>query len=192
MNFKNKAIIFRRAVVEYRTSDNSRWKSALWCSRVVGKYDQGETLALAQTMNVSVDTVEDLAKAYGLFEDLCAVGNGMYRQYVFWARRCPYIYLSHFRALADARAKYKLSNEEIMGYLVDIVQAEGELSSRNVDDHINKKHGNADWEHYATQVRKKLEKLSSFPDLPKAGRETISKTLDWLKENTNVKQPKRS
>lgn len=64
-------VYVQQAARAYRKSDKERWKSALWCSRVVGKYDRGATKGLAEDMGLSVDTVEDLAHAYMLFEDLC-------------------------------------------------------------------------------------------------------------------------
>jgi len=171
-----RSVYVLQAKKAYSKSDSSRWISALHCSMVVGKYDKGATLALADDMGVSVDTVEDLARAYSLFREMGEFEDGKYRLFVFAARRAPYIYTSHFRAIADAKKSYSLSVLQALDMLMDVVQSEGGISSRNVDAHAREKFGDTrDWMYYAKQTERKLLNLLEQPALPKKVRRNAKK-----------------
>lgn len=184
----------QNAISCYRKSDASKWHCALWCSRVVGKYERGATVDLASSMAVSVDTVENMAHAYTMFEILCNSDGNIdekiarlknVRQYVFNARRSGYIYLSHFRALYDAMKRYGLTNAQLLSLLVDIVQAEGGLSSRDVDEHTSRKYGKQkNWMYFATLAKKELQKLRGCPDFPHEGSSVVDPAIEWLNDNT--------
>lgn len=175
-------IEFRQAINAYRKSDSSRWVSALWCSRIVGNYERGATLGLASDMGVSVDTIEWMAHAYILFKDLAKLDGK--RLYVFAARRSGYVYLSHFRALYNARERYDLSNEETFELLVDIVQAEGDISSRDVDVHVQNKWGKErNWQYYAQRAVKELDKVIQHPQCPADGRRILQEAYSYLGDN---------
>lgn len=60
-----------QARIHNKKSDKSLWRSALFCSRVVGKYEEGASRGLANDLGVSPDTVEDRAHGYAMFEQLC-------------------------------------------------------------------------------------------------------------------------
>jgi hypothetical protein len=157
--------------------DLSLWRSALFCSRVVGTRDRGATLGLADDMGRSADTVEDRAHAYWMFEKLCKLN----RPFVFLARRMPYIHLSHFRALYDIQNQHKLTDPEILSLLMDIVQAEGGLSSRNLSDHARERYGDGrDWTYFAGKAMKEIHKTLQQPDTPGEVRKVLSDAFEIL------------
>lgn len=173
----------------YRKSNENRWVSALWSYQAVGAYQDSATASIANDMGVSPDTIEDLARAYDMYFSLCSLPGA--RSYVRTARKLPYIYYSHFRALYEAKKNYKLTDKQVLDLLVDIVQGEGSISTRDVDVHTRERYGDTrDWTYYASKTKKQVRNLLSRPDLPKEGRELLAKSEKWLKENTNEK-PKR-
>ena len=174
-------IYVQQAANSYRRSDKERWKSALWCSRVVGKYDRGATRGLADDMGVSVDTVEDLAHAYNIFEDLCKLPDA--RWFVFSCRRAPFIYYSHFRALYDARKDYELTDEQALQILMDIFQAEGGISSRTVSEHAQEQFGKPkSWGYYARKVERDMQRLLESPDVPRRVKGIVKKPMLKLRK----------
>ena len=178
-------VYVKQGLRAYRKSDQQRWHFALFASRIVGKYERGATLGFASDANVSVDKVENDAHAYQLFEELCAHNEGMFRTLVFAARRAPFIYLSHFRALYDARNEYKLDTKQVLDLLMDIVQAEGGISSRAVDVHTRTRYGDTrDWTFYAKQALKGISELRKQPDLPQDVREQVDKTFNILGDHS--------
>lgn len=175
---------FKGAINAYRKSNDDKWVSAFWCAQVVGNYDRGATLGLASDMSVSSDTVEDLAHSYQLYYELCGFDCGSFRKFVRSSRRQPFVYYSHFRALHDAKNKYDLSVLQILDLLMTIVQAEGGISSRDIDNHARQRYGKeTDWTWDASQVQKKLNKLIQRPDLPTDGRHKASELYNWIGEN---------
>ena len=176
-----RSVYVQQAARSYRKSDKARWISALWCSRVVGRYDKGATQGLADDMGVSVDTVEDLAHAYCLFEDLCKMPG--VRLFVFSCRRADWIYYSHFRALYDARKDYELSNADVLSLLMDIYQAEGGISSRNVSDQVQGRFGKSkSWGYYMRKVERDIELLLKHPELPREVKRIVRKPMLKLRK----------
>lgn len=172
---------FERAIKAYRKSNSSRWVFAFFCSRVVGKYGFYGTRGLANDMNVSPDTVEDHAHAYWLFDKLRKLNDSSEKLYVQHARKMPYIYIAHFRALYDLQISRNLTDEQIMNLLVDIVQAEGGISSRSLEDHVHSKYGDTrTWEFYAQRTQKELGKLLNQPDFPDEGRSKAQDLFSFL------------
>lgn len=171
------------AAKAYKSSDKSRWHAALWCNRVVGRYQRGGTITLAREMGVSTDTVEDLAHAYQMFLDFQAVP--IYRTPVVMIRRMPYIYISHFRALYDARDRFHLDIDQCWGLLMDILQGEGSISSRDVDAHTVSRYGDTrTWDYYAAKAQKELHKALLCPDLKnKKVRRRLAKLYEFLGKN---------
>lgn len=158
---------FRMASESYRKSDEKLWVSAYACGKVVGNYDKGATMGLASDMGISSDTVEDLAHSYWLYDDLCTLDGGKFRSFVRNARKSPYIYYSHFRALYDAKQSYGLTVNQVLDLLMDIFQGEGQISSRGVDGHTRSRFGDSrDWTFYAARTQKELGQTLQQPDLP--------------------------
>lgn len=167
--------LFRLATDSYRRSDEKLWVAAYACGSVVGRtvdgittgYERGTTLGLASDMGVSVDTIEDMAHAYWIYKDLCELEDGKFRKFVRNARKAPYIYYSHFRALWDAQSHYKLKIHQVLDLLMDLVQAEGQISSRGIDGHTRGRFGDTrGWEFYAAKAEKELGQTLQQPDLP--------------------------
>jgi len=184
MEFDRKKIT-EKAVKAYRRSDGSRWVFAYFSSKIVGQYGRGGTLGLADDANVSPDTVEDHAHAYWMFDKLQNLQDGAERLFVRTARKLPFIYLSHFRALYDIQISHNLTDEQIMNLLADIVQAEGTISSRNLADHARSKYGDTrTWEYYGAKAMREVNKTLQQPDLPKEGRDILSDAFDWLGDNS--------
>lgn len=164
---RKKTRYYRLATDSYRRSDGALWVSALACAGVVGNYTVGDTRGLASDMGVSPDTVEDLAHAYLLYRELCLWNAGEFRQFVRNARRAPFIYMSHFRALYDIRRDHNLTIPQVLDLLMDVVQAEGQISSRGVEGHARSRFGdNRGWEYYARRTGKELVQTLQQPDLP--------------------------
>ncbi len=179
--------VFRKKAAEAFISANKEdWRSALYASRIVGKYERGSTLGLADDTGKSVDTIEDRAHAYMMFEKLCSIGNEPnIRRFVFMARRSPYIYISHFRVLYDEQVSRGLSDIECLDLLRDIIQAEGGLSSRKLQDHIITKYGELrNWDYYTQRVMKDISKVLDHPQLPKNIRKKTEEFYDFLGKNS--------
>lgn len=174
--------VYASQAIKYdKSSDKAIWISALFCSRVVGKYTIGATLGLADDMNRSTDTVEDRSHGYSLFEKLCKLDDGLHRKFIFNARRAPFIHFSHFRALYDLQNTYELSDGQILSLLLDIVQAEGGLSSRKLDEHVRTRFGDTrDWHFYAQRVMKEVNKTLQEPTLPKEEKEKLTEIYNYL------------
>lgn len=164
-------------------SDREMWISALGCSRVVardGHGDRGKTLGLADEMSRSVDTVENRAHAYWLFEDLCRVDNGAHRQFVFMVRRLPYVKLNHFATLYDARSAYSLSDGDILSLLLDLYHSEG-LSTRKLQQSLSDKYGPVrEWTYYGQRAMKEIHKTLQHPETPRDVREVLSDAYSKL------------
>jgi len=171
------------AIKHDEKSDREMWISALGCSRVVsrdGKGDYGNTLGLAEEMGRSVDTVENRAHAYWLFEDLCKLDGGIHRQFVFIIRRLPYIKLSHFSALYDARNQYNLTDGEILSLLIDLFKREG-ISTRKLQQILTDKYGETrDWTYYGGRAMKEIHKTLQHKDTPQEVREVLNKAYNVL------------
>lgn len=148
-------------------ANKETWKSCLFCWQVAGNYEEGAVKGLASDIGKSDDTVYDRAHAYEIFHDLCLFDNGRFRLFVFQARRAPYITWSHFRALWDIRKHTGASMPQILDLLMDIVQGEGSISSRNLSDHAKERYGlDRTWEYYTERAVSPIEKALSDPKLP--------------------------
>ena len=176
MNDEKLIRLRKHAQDAYVRSDRSKWVSAFYCGQIVGNYVRAATIDLASDMGVSTDTVEDMAHAYTLYRELRQMEGAA--GFVRAARQASFIYLSHFRALYDARRNYNLSNEAVLQLLMDIVQAEGGLSSRDVDNHTRERYGDTrDWTYYANRAVKSLSKVLEQPNLPRRVRRATKKAF---------------
>lgn len=175
MTTDNKLIRLKeRAHKAYLKTDESRWTFAFFCGQIVGNYERSASVGLASEMGVSTDTVEDMAHAYTLYRELRQMEGAA--AFVRLARKAPYIYLSHFRSLYDARRNYNLSNADTLSLLMDIFQGEGTLSSRDVDKLTRDKYGDTrDWTYYANKAVKSLSKVLEQPHLPRKVRRSAKK-----------------
>lgn len=174
-----------QAIAHDKKSDKHIWISSAFCAKVVardaGKQIRGATLGLADDMGRSPDTIEDRAHGYWLFEELCKLDNGQYRNFVFLARRAPYIHFSHFRALWDVKNTYKLSHADCLSLLTDIVQHEGALSSRKLEEHTRTKFGDTrDWTYYGQRAMKEISKTLTQPDTPAEVRKVLQDAFSIL------------
>lgn len=174
-------VCVEQAVKFFRQGNEKAWITGLWASRIVGKYYDYATRRMADELEVEPDTIEDYAHAYSIFEELGKANRGVYREVVFWARRSKYIYYSHFRVLWEARERYGLTIEQVFGYLMDVIQAEGGLSSRKLEKMLKGKHaGELGWEWYSQQSLKSLNNTLACPDLPDAVRESLVPAYEVL------------
>lgn len=182
MNSENlRRVYFREAIRHDQRGDKEMWISALFCSKVVGNYEKGATLGLADDMSRSTDTIEDRAHGYWLFQELCNLDGGEYRRFVFNARRAPFIHFAHFRELYDLKNSYNLHITQVLSLLMDVVQAEGGISSRKLGDVVRNKYGDTrDWTFYAGKTQKELSKLLQQPDLPDEGRKKAQDLFSFL------------
>lgn len=192
--FKNhglNGVFASQGIKSYKKSDKEKWFFNLACSKLVGnpergiKCERGVTLGFASDAGVSPDTVEDGAHAYWMFEDLCKVDGGIYRYYIFAARRSQYIHTAHFRSLWDIKEIYNLDMSQVFSLLQDIVQAEGEISSRSLDQHAREKYGvDRPWDYYGLKAYKAIYTTLGHKDTPKDVRKVLSEALEKLGEET--------
>lgn len=161
----------RNASKAYKNSDKGRWVAAYWAAKVVGTYTL-QTRVLAVEMGVSSDTVENLAHAYEMYEALRKEPE--FTRQVVIARKLPCVYMSHFLALYKAWNLYSLTLDKVFDILIDIVQANGELSSRDVDNHTQSKYNvERPWWYYCQRTQKAVGKTLACPDLPDEIRSTL-------------------
>ena len=175
-------IWYEKARSAYKNSDSGRWEAARWCAKIVGKYERGGTIGLADYMGTSADTIENMAHAYKIYIELC--GKHEFRMATRMAREMPTIFYSHFRALYTCRNRYHLTLHETFDILRDIYMGEGKISSRDVDQHIRDKYGKEkDWMHYGERVMKAQASMHKSPDLPDEGRKLSYALFNWLGMN---------
>lgn len=164
-NMDNLELYAKYAHQAYRSASGGRWVAAYWAAKIVGRYDRGATIALAQKLGISPDAVEDMAHEYQMYKELR--DDPEFRINVRKCRRWPTIYGSHFRAIYDARNRYDLSLVECMDILIDVVQARGTLSSRDVDEHVRNRYGKErPWTYYAERASRAVFSLRQCPDIP--------------------------
>jgi len=181
---KDRTYFRRNAIRSFRTENNNAWVSAFWCAKVVGNYDRGETLGLAEDSGKSTDTIEDRAHAYFLYDKLRNLNGGTFRNFVRLVRLAPYIYISHFRALYDLQIAYKLNDYQVLDLLQDLIQYEGGLSTRKLDAHVRSRYGDTrGWDYYAAKAMKELNKTLQSPDIPQEGRDILVQAYNWIGEN---------
>lgn len=177
------ALYIDQAYKADRKTNETQWIRCLWASKVVGnkKLGYGATISLAQRLNREVDSCEDYAHAYRIFEELITAHDNLYRRTVFAARRAPYIHYSHFRVLYEAREKYNLTIEQVFMYLMDVIQAEGDLSARGLDNKLKSKHDkDLNWEWYAKNTLKAIAATLQQPDLPDDLRDVLTPAFEKL------------
>lgn len=175
----------RLACLHDKRGDDAAWCSALFCSKIVNNPEAGfgATLALAGEMGRSPDTIEDRAHAYWMYERLCAID----RRFTRVARRLPYVHLSHFRALYDIARANNLTDYEAMSLLMDIVQAEGSLSSRNLSDHARERYGDGrDWTYFGARAMKEIHKTLQQPDTPRKVRDALLLAHEILDDASKI------
>jgi len=170
----------KQAASHYREGNRVRWISALWCAKVVGKYERGATLGLANDMGVSVDTIENMAHAYMMYEELWRESN--FRYAAVTARRAPYIYYSHFRALYDAWVGYNLTLHQVYELLIDIFQNEGAISSRDVDTHARERFGVVNYIKELRRLRKSAMRALENKRLAKKDKGQLKKLIATLEK----------
>lgn len=173
----------RRAAKSFKISDNGRWVAAYFAARVVNAQPRliGATRELAARMGVSPDTVENLARAYHMYQEFRR--DARYKHFVRAIRKVPYIYYGHFRALAKAQESYHLSIEQLFSILKDVLMAEGDLSLRDLEQHIQDRFGDTrDWTYYGKRAYKEIHKVLQQPDLPKVIRKRIMSAYKVLGE----------
>lgn len=171
----------QRAATAYRRSDKGRWEAALWSAKIVGRYERNATQQLAQFIGVSVDTVENLAHAYEMYSALRSEPEFNYK--VRMIRQQPHVYTAHFVALYKAWKRYDLTLSEVFSILIDIWQAKGEISSRDVDQHVRSNYGKVrNWEYYADRAIQALFSLRQCPDTPADVRKRADELYSFLGE----------
>lgn len=165
-----------------RSGDQNIWLSALYCSKVVNRNtpgERGKTLALAYEMNRSPDTIEDRAHGYWMYEELCGMDGGQFRQFVRHVRKLPHIHFSHFRQLWDIKQKYNLHLADCLSLLQDLYK--GEASSRELADIAKTKYGEQlHWSYYTQKVMKSVHIALGQPDLPSRIRAILKETYEIL------------
>lgn len=174
-----------RAAVSYKKSDDGRWAAAFFASRVVNHKPLviGATKSLASRMGVSPDTVENLAHAYEIYAEFRS--DPIYRGFVRQIRKMPYIYYGYFRALYKAKQDYHLTLEQTFSILADMYQAEGTLSQRDLDQHIQDRFGDSrDWTFWGGKAFKEIHKLLQQPDLPAEVRARLIPAYEVLGEKS--------
>ncbi len=172
-----------RAALSYKRSDAGRWAAAYFAAQVVGTYELGATIRLANRMACSTDTVENLAHAYMLYNELRRIPE--YRQVMRSMRRLPFMYYSYWRSLYKAKRDYGLTLEQVFKILVDMVQAEGGLRQGDLDKHIQERYGDTrTWHYFGARAMKEIHKALSQPDLPDSVKAVLLPAYEVLGEQS--------
>lgn len=182
-------LYYEQAISAETSANKKTWVSCLWCWKIAGKYQEGGVKGLAADLGKSDDTVYDRAHAYSIFNDICLFDGGRYRSLAFQARRSQYITWSHFRALWDAKKTFNLDMEIIIHALMDVVFAEGDITSRGLDTHIREKYGvQHNWEYYAKRVTKEMLKCMNAPGVPRRIRKDMKSLSKKIGSNNTQSQ----
>jgi len=155
----------RRGVSAYKRGEVGRWIAALDAESIVRKYRRGATLAYAQDLSRSADTVENYAKGYFLYKLLRS--DIRYVSEMRFIRR--QLTLSHFTTAARAWHKYEIPIEDIFSVLQDAYQ--NGASVRTMRSYLDAAHTE-----------------DPLP-LPQIKATKILKELRWLSETTFDNSP---
>lgn len=167
--------VYSQAADCYRAQDRQGWRFAALAACSGGTYKD-----LADYIGgVSPDKVESHAHAWEMYRDLWREYGGM----ITHVRRMPYVYISHFVVLHRIRRKYAVSLAVCYSYLIDVLQAEGDISSRDLMLQADHEHGLARALPYeANRARGALKTLLTRGDLTIDDRRLFVQTLERLEE----------
>jgi len=109
------SILHRRAVRHFRAGNAQRWVACLSARRIVGNYSEGETVALADELCLSISQVHNLADAG--------------RAYVAYRKVSSHVptlrkrlTTSHFAVACQLQGKYGFDDFQALGYLVEAAE----------------------------------------------------------------------
>jgi len=109
------ATLHRRAVRAYQRGDAQRWVACLCAARIIGHYDPGAALALADDLSLSLSQVSNLAAAGRMYRSL----RGFAIACKLWRR---ILTPGHFAAMWKLMEKYGLASYEAAGYLAEAAE----------------------------------------------------------------------
>lgn len=122
------AHLVTRAARNYGASRVARWRFCFYAYKVVGRYEEGATLALADAIRRSVDTVENGAHAAGMYFTLCQLLPRHSRTIRNLIRHLDYL---HFLRVYRVWKREEFSPMQAMRYLVEAM--EQNLSPEKLD-----------------------------------------------------------
>jgi len=109
------AILHRRAVRHFRAGNAQRWVACLAARRIVGHYDEGATVALADELYLSISQVRNLAdagRAYVAYRKLSSHVQTLRKR----------LTTSHFAVACQLQGKYGFDDFQALGYLAEAVE----------------------------------------------------------------------
>ena len=171
-NMINLDQLHRIAVTQYMAGSAYRWKSCLAASCIVGRYERGATLALAQDLCISVSQVENLARAgwgWRTFRSYFPIGLASEVR----GRLTP----THFSAMFDLWRLYEFDPHDAAGILAECVEHGASVASmrKYVEDTYGSKA--ADWERRLSRITPQVELLCSDYGVPEGVRLA---SIEWL------------
>lgn len=148
----NSAYLYALARRKYQGADAQRWQVAHIAYKTVGnKSDLHGTQKLANSIGREVDTVEKLAKAYRLF--VLVVSHAGFRAGAELRRKRPY---TRWAVVFDSWCKHEFSLDEAIEWLRDF-----EGGNKALENEIDNKNGQPEWERRAHYLYKECLKLST-------------------------------
>jgi len=109
------AILCRRAIHHFRAGNAQRWVACLAARRIVGNYSEGETIALADELCLSISQIHNLAdagRAYVAYRKLSSHVPTLRKR----------LTTSHFAVACQLQGKYGFDDFQALGYLVEAAE----------------------------------------------------------------------
>jgi len=163
----------RACIAAGRKSDSAKWVGCFWAARVVGRYERGATQALARKMNYSVDTLQNMARAYRMYSE-CRVAFKGRRKLISNLRKIrqslPYgVFAATDKRMADSPA---------LEILAELMTAKSEGASARDIPGPDRDYIGGEWNGELDQLRLRL--ISMIDRVPPAVRPFIRAAADAL------------
>lgn len=168
-----------RAVRAFRASEGSRWVVGHASAQIVGKYARGQTLALAQDLAVSVDTVEFYAGAYLMYEWL----RREFRNGAEMRRLRRSLTMTHFGRLFQLFVRLEFDPQDALDAL-RTAATEG-ASVASMVSSIEGEHGGDDgpeWRRVGRKLVRGLRLMVQAYDAPEGVRVAAGALLEVIEE----------
>jgi len=176
---------FERARYFKQEATKNLWGVAEEAAFVVGKYSSA-TKELAEYIGMSVDTIEDYARAWKLYESMFIAP---YNDFEEVPELREALTISHFVAAGRLQDKWNVDIYRVYSWLAECVESPTvRLSVRQLaqiaEADMNKSGKLVDWRrYYVPRLHKLARQMLTFPDLPKPLGAVLLWVLEWQEEN---------
>lgn len=179
---------FDRALYFQQEATRNLWGVAEEAAFVVGRYTSA-TKELAAYISASVDTIEDYARAWKLYESMILAPYDDFRE-VSELRAA--LTISHFIVAGRLQDKYNADIYRVYSWLAECVESDTvRLSTKALaqiaEADMNKSGKVVDWRrYYVPRLQKIARQMLTFPDLPKP----LQTVLLWVIEYQDEQESK--